>query len=334
MRAVVRMRGNIARDRVRFRILTAMAGELSPDRLFYWDGARWVSALSPDGAWRWDGAAWQPAARSSGGRLSRRTGIIAGIVIVSLVLAGVGVYFAAGALSKASQRVLHSTLLATCSSPLAQAGAALKQGDSLCGGTLGTEYFLADCTQAETQPTGTTAWSKSYVGGTEGDWTKTTLNAGTQGCELSPDPDIYLTLETQAMQPPTAVVVADFTYDGNRSDVGLRLACSSRQASCLDISMYPDGFYDLGEIGPNGDWDSLGKGVAIGATFHSGSTNRLIMRLSGRQVTVILNGRVVVQTDTRRDEGYGYVNFYVDNRDDPTTETVWLQRMYVFDSRR
>lgn len=310
-----------------------MAGELSPDRLFYWDGASWVSAFSPDGAWRWDGGAWHPAGKPAGSRASRRTWIIAGIVIVSIVLAGVGVYFAAGALTKASQRVFQSMLLAACSSPLTQPGAALKQGDSLCGGTLGTEYVLADCTQTDTMPTGTDAWSKSYVGGTEGDWTKTTLNAGTQGCELSPDPDIYLTLETKAMEPPTAVVVADFVYDGSRSDLGLRVACNSRQG-CVDISMYPDGFYDLGEGRPGGGWDSLGKGVAIGATFHTGSANRLILRLSGRQASVFLNGRLVVQSDTRRDEGYGYVDFYVDNRDDPTTETVWLQRMYVFDSRR
>jgi len=80
-------------------------------------------------------------------------------------------------------------------------------------------------------------------------------------------------------------------------------------------------------------WDRLTKGVAFGVTFRAGAPNRLILRLNGRHASVYLNGRGITQADTSRVQTSGYVDFYLDNRGGPGTETVRLQRLYVFESR-
>ena len=309
-----------------------MAGELSPDRLYYWDGGRWVSAFSPDAAWRWDGSSWRPAGKGAPrARRSRLPWLIAGGTIVALAAGSIGIYFAAGFVMRASQRALQSGGLASCSSSLAQPGVALSEGKSLCGGTLGSEYLLADCTLTEGTPSGAVLWKKSYKP-TEGDWMKTTATTGSDGCKLSAPPDVDVRFDTATHQPPTTVVVADFTYVANAGSVGIQLACSEA-ASCVDISMFQEGLYTLDEGRPNDGWDSLSKGVAFGATFREGAANRMILRLHGRHVSVYLNGRGVTQADVSRIQSPGFVDFYIDNRGGPGTETVWLQRLYVFESR-
>ena len=317
---------------MRFRILTAVAGELSPDRLYYWDGARWLSAVSPDGAWRWDGSAWRPAGEAAPrARPSRLPWLIAGGTIVALVAASIGVYFAVGFVTRASQRVLQSGGLPGCNSALAQPGAALSEGKSLCGGTLGSEYLLADCTLTDGAPSGIEVWRKSYKP-IEGDWAKTTVTTGPDGCSLAAPPDVDVSFDSAVELPPTTVVVADFTYDASAGSVGIQLACS-QGASCVDITMFHEGIYSLHEGRPNDGWDTLTKGVAFGLTFRTGAPNRMILRLNGRHVSVYLNGRGVTQADTSRVQSSGYVDFYIDNRGGPDAETVRLQRLYVFESR-
>ena len=331
-RAVKRMRGTIAGRWAVFRILTAVAGELSPDRLYYWDGGRWVSALSPDGAWRWDGSSWRPAGEGAPRpRSSRVPWLIAGGTIVALVAASVGVYFAVGFVMHASERVLPSGGLAPCNSALAEPGAALSEGKSLCGGTLGSEYILADCTLTEGTPAGIEVWKKSYKP-TEGDWAKTTINTSSDGCNLSAPPDADISFDTAAKQPPTTVVIADFTYTASAGSIGVQLACS-QESSCVDLTMFQEGLYSLHEGRPNDGWDTLTKGVAFGVTFRAGTPNRMILRLNGKHVSVYLNGKGVTQADTSRVQTSGYVDFYLDNRGGPDMETVWLQRLYVFESR-
>ena len=321
-----------SRAAVRFRILTAVAGELSPDRLYYWDGGRWVSAWSPDGTWRWDGSSWRPAGEgASRARRSRLPWLIAGGTIVALVAASIGVYFAVGFVMRASQRVLQSGGLAPCNSALDQPGAALSEGKSLCGGTLGNEYLLADCTLTEGTPPGVVVWKKSYKP-TEGDWAKTTVTTGSDGCNLAAPPDVDVSFDSADEHPPTVVVVADFTYAASGGSVGIQLACS-QAASCVDITMFQEGLYTLHEGRPNDGWDQLTKGVAFGVTFRDAAPNRMILRLNGHHVSVYLNGRGVTQADTSRVQSPGFVDFYLDNRGDPYTETVGLQRLYVFESR-
>ena len=311
-----------------------MAGELSPDRNFYWDGTRWVSAFSPDGAWQWDGSGWRPARGSpqaTGGH-ARRPWVIAGIMLVSLVIGSVGVYYAAGAFSRASQRIFQSGFNSSCASPLAQPGSALASGETLCGGTLGSEYMLADCTVVDSAPNGIQVWTKSYTP-SEGPWLMTDVTANAEGCDLSAGPDIYMTFETKDERPPSVVVVADFTYVSSDNNIGMRLACTS-DAGCIDMSMFPEGLYSLDEGRPNDTgWDRLSKGFAFGTTFRTGQPNRMILRLQGRRVSAFLNGAAVTQADTKRLETSGFVEFYLDNTDGPTTEVVRLQRLYIFEAR-
>jgi len=321
-----------SRTPVGFRILTAVAGELSPDRLYYWDGARWSSAVSPDGAWRWDGSSWRPAGETAPrARPSRLPWLIAGGTIVALVAASVGVYFAVGFVARASQRVLQAGGPAGCNSALAQPGAALSEGKLLCGGTLGSEYLLADCTLTEGVPSGIEVWKKSYKP-KEGDWAKTGVTSGSDGCNLAAPADVDVSFETADELPPTTVVVVDFTYEASAGAVGIQLACS-QGGSCVDISMFDEGLYSLDEGRPNDGWDRLTKGVAFGVTFRTGAPNRLILRLNGRHASVYLNGRGITQADTSRVQSPGYVDFYLDNRGGPGTEAVRLQRLYVFESR-
>jgi hypothetical protein len=252
---------------------------------------------------------------------------------VSLVLGVVGVYYAGRALVNASSGFLRGGGFSSmCGSPLAQPGEALTSGDSLCGGTLGIEDMLADCTLTDGAPAGITMWQKSYQGNSSSDWTKTSVSSTSQGCNLSAAPNIYLSFETSARQPAETVVVADFVWEASQNNVGIRLACSA-EASCVDLSMFSEGLYSLDEGRPNDGWDSLSKGMSFAGAFRPGRANRMILRLQGRQVSGFLNGADVVQADTHRVQSPGYVDFYLDNRDATTDETVWLQRMYIFESR-
>ena len=309
-----------------------MSAQFSPDGLFYWDGQRWVSAISPDGAWRWDGSAWR-AARAPMRRKTFFTSMVAVTVTASLVLGVVGVYYAGRALINASPRLFQGGGFAsTCNSRLAQPGVALSSGASLCGGTLGTEDMLADCTVSDGAPAGITMWQKTYQGNTSSDWAKTSVSSTSQGCNLSADPNVFLEFETSARQQPETVVVADFVWEASQNNVGLRLACSA-EASCVDLSMFSEGLYSLDEGRPNDGWDNLSKGVSFGSTFREGSANRMILRLRGRHVSAFLNGADVAEADTHRVQSSGFVDFYLDNREATVNETVWLQRMYIFESR-
>ncbi len=246
---------------------------------------------------------------------------------VSLVLAGVGVYFA---FSKLSQRFVQSAFGAGCSSRLAQPGAALSTGDSLCGGKLGSEELLADCTLGDSTPSGIQVWTKSYAP-SEGPWLMTTATANSEGCNLAAGPEVLLTFSTKDEQPASAVVVADFKYLTSDNDIGLQVACG--QAGCVDISLYPDGQYSLDEGRPDeAGWDRLSRGFALRSSFLTGESNRMILRLQGRHVSVFINGFRVTQADTKRLESSGFVEFYLDNSDGKTTETVRLQRLYVFEA--
>jgi hypothetical protein len=323
---------SLSRRLRRFRNTGRVAGELSPDGLFYWDGTRWVSTTSPEGAWRWDGSAWRPAGQASkGGRRSRLPWVIAAVSIVSVVLASAGVYFAGGAFIKASQRVFQSGFSVNCGSPLAQPGAALTSGDSLCGGTLGDEYLLADCTLIAGTPPGIDVWQKTYKPN-ESDWTRTSVSTGSSGCNLSAAPDTDVSFDSSSYQPATTVVIADFTFEASEGSVGIQLACSE-EAGCVDISMFSEGLYSLDEGRPHDGWNNLTKGVSLGSTFRKGVPNRMILRLNGRRASVFLNGAGVTQASTKLDQSAGYVTFYLDNRGGSAIETVWLQRMYVFESR-
>lgn len=300
--------------------------------MHYWDGARWVSAVSPDGAWRWDGSQWLPVGeRAPRARRAGLTWLIASGTVVALVAAGIGVYFAGSFFVRVSQRGLLSSGLAPCDSALAQPGAALSEGEMLCGGALGTEYLLADCTLTEGAPAGVQAWKKSYKP-TVGVWQKTTVASSADGCDLSAQPNVDVSLDTSDEQPPSTVVVADFTYGEAAGSIGIQLACSAA-ASCVDIDMFQEGLYSLDEGRPNDGWDKLSKGVALGVTFRTDRPNRLILRLKGKHVSAYLNGTGVTQADTSRVQSSGGVDFYVDNRGEPIKETVLLQRLYVFESR-
>lgn len=305
-----------------------MSGELSPDGRYYWDGQRWTSAISPDGAWRWDGRGWR-AAGSTAGRGARFTSMVAVVMTASLVLGVIGVYYAGRAL--VPRLAQGGSFGATCGSHLAQPGAALSSGASLCGGTLGAEDMLADCTLTEGVPAGITMWQKTYQGSTSTDWTKTTVSATSQGCNLSASPNVFLEFETSASQPAETVVVADFVWEASQNDVGLRLACSA-QASCVELSMFSGGLYSVYEGRPNDGWDTLSKGVSFGATFRQGGANRMVLRLKGRHVSAFLNGADVAEVDTHRVQSAGYADFFLDNRDAGVNETVWLQRMYIFET--
>lgn len=176
-------------------------------------------------------------------------------------------------------------------------------------------------------------WEKTYQGNTASDWTKTTVSSTSQGCNLSADPNVFLEFETSARQRAEVVVVADFVWEASENDVGLRLACTA-EASCVDLSMFSEGLYSLDEGRPNDGWDNLGKGVSFAGAFRQRNANRMILRLNGRHVSAFLNGADVVEADTHRVQSSGFVDFYLDNRDATANvnETVWLQRMYVFES--
>lgn len=313
-----------------------MAGELSPDRLFYWDGGRWVSALSPDGAWRWDGAAWRAAGRPGGVTRPSRMGsrmlwLIAATTIAILLVAGAGTYFAWGFMRSAAQRFLQSTSVATCNSKLSQPGAVLAPGDSLCGGKLGFQLILADCTSSAGAPDGIDVWQKNYSP-TEGDWLKSTVTTGPAGCNLAASPNTDVSFDTSNEEPAQAVVIADFTVSDRIGGIGIQLACS-QEAGCVDIAIYSDGYYSLAEGRPNGGWDDMTKGyVSFGGPIRTGRANRLIVRLTGHEAEVWVNGVELTHGTTKRDQAVGYVDFYLDNRDSKVLESVWLQRLYVFDS--
>jgi hypothetical protein len=309
-----------------------MAGELSPDRLFYWDGIRWVSVFSADGRWQWDGTTWRPAAAvaTSGPTPARATSrlpwLIAAAVVAAVVVVSVGTYFVWGAVSRASQRYL----VTTCASPLAQPGAALRSGGHLCGGTLGDERLLADCTLTDGTPSGTEVWAKSYSP-KEGDWVKTTVTTSSEGCNLAAAPDVDLSFETSGHQPADEVEVVDFTLtDTLGVDVGMQLACTAT-ASCVDFSIDGEGLYSLDEGIPNDGWDNLTKGYAFGSIPRLGA-NRMILRLLGKEVIVFLDGTLVTRAVTKRVQSPGFVTFYLDNRLNKAIQSVWLQRMYVFGS--
>lgn len=305
-----------------------MAGELSPDRLYYWDGARWLSAVSPDGAWRWDGTSWRPAAAAPASRGAWWW--MAAIVVAVVVVVSAGTYLASGGIARRVANFLPATI-STCTSPLAKPGAALASGEQLCGGRLGTEFVLADCMLTSGTPDGIDVWQKSYSP-TEGSWMHSTVNTGPAGCNLAASPDTDVSFDTKDQEPASTVVVADFTVTDLTGGIGIQLACSD-EAGCVDISVYSDGFYSLDEGIPHDGWDNLTKGyISFGSPIKTDRANRMILRLTGNTAEVWINDELLTRGTTKRVQTSGFVDFYVDNRDGKALESVWLRRLYVFQS--
>ena len=207
-----------------------------------------------------------------------------------------------------------------CNSALAQPGAALSEGKSLCGGTLGSEYVLADCTL-------TRGHADGRRGVEEGLQAQQRATGRKRLCPRVP---------TGAISPPRQTSTSAST----RPPSSRRRQSSSRISRMEEARAggHPAGLLAGGQLrghnhvpggpllAPRGTPERrlgpLTKGVSFGVTFRSGAPNRMILRLSGRHVSVYLNGRGVTQANTSRVQSPGFVDFYLDNRGDPDTETV------------
>jgi hypothetical protein len=308
-----------------------MAGELSPDRLYYWDGARWASAVSPDGTWRWDGQAWQPSAL----RLARTAPsgrIIAGVVIASLIVGSFGIYeITTWALSR-TQSLLHASgVNVMCGDTHARAGATLAEGDELCGARLGIAQYGADCTELSGTPPG----GEFLDAVNNGDWQTIQVAPDTSGCRLDAQPSHETMFSTTDDQPASSTLIVDFAAAGWEGGLGLQVACTTKKG-CVDFSFWGDGVFSLYEGIPGGQFEHLTTGH-LGAfgpppVPRIGAESRLVLRLNGDRVEVFLNGQEVTHATTRRTQDRGVADFYVDGRHTATGETVFLKRLYLFES--
>jgi len=311
--------------------MAPMAGQLSPDRLYYWDGVRWASAVSPDGAWRWDGHTWQPAAR---GRA--RTGpsgrIIAGVVIAALIVGSFGIYeITSWALSRTQSLLQASGVSVTCRDSHARAGATLAEGDELCGAHLGTQQYGADCTELSGTPPG----GQFQDAINNGDWHTIQVAPDTSGCRLDAQPEHETMFSTTDDQPPSTTLIVDFTAAGWQGGLGLQVACTTEKG-CVDFSFFGDGLFTLDEGKPGGGFENLATGH-LGAFGppplpRIGAESRVVLRLNGNRVEAFLNGQEVTHATTRRAQDRGVADFYVDGRDTTSGETVFLKRLYLFES--
>jgi hypothetical protein len=308
-----------------------MAGELSPDRLYYWDGVRWASAVSPDGAWRWDGFAWQ--ATSGASARSGRTGpIIAAMVIASLVVGSYGAYqVGKWALARTQSVLQTSGVTVTCGDPHARAGASISEGDLVCGEHLGMSYYGADCSEL----TGTPPGGQFLDSVNDGDWQTVDVVPSTSGCRLEAKPSHEIMFSTADHQAASSTLIVDFVAAGWQGGVGVQLACS-QDSSCVDFSFWGDSNFSLDEGKPGDGFENLttGRMGSLGPppVPAVGSENRLILRVDGDRVDVFLNGREVTHAKVRRAQSPGFADFYVDGRDTSSGETVFLKRMFLFET--
>jgi hypothetical protein len=309
-----------------------MAGELSPDRLYYWDGVQWASAVSPDGAWRWDGRSWRPAsggiARTGGSR-----GIIALVIVASLIVGTLGLVYVAGRAFGGVQNLLESNgVTVTCGDAHAQAGASVSEGDHLCGKGLGTNYYGADCAEL----TGTPPGGEFLDTVNNGDWQTVQVVPSSSGCRMEAQPSHEVMFTTSVAQPASSTLIVDFVAAGWQGGVGLQLACT-RDTSCVDFSFWGDSTFSLDEGKTGGGFENLSTGhmgsFGPPPVPKVGSENRLILRLTGDRVDVFLNGREVTHATVRRAQTRGFADFYIDGRDTTSGEVVFLKRMFLFETR-
>jgi hypothetical protein len=308
-----------------------MSGEMSPDRNYYWDGQGWKPAASPDGAWRWDGAAWRPSGAPAPAPRSRQAPwMIALAAVATLLVGGVGIWMMAGFIYTRSHALQAPDFSISCAGTNAHAGAALSTGDVLCGQRLGAAYYQGDCTRTGGMPSGAGAWQTS---GSSSTFQPTTLAGDSTGCTMEARPAQQIEVSTSDTQPPSTVAVVDFVPLNRSGGEGVQVACTT-DASCIDCSIYQDGSYSLDQGIPNGKFDNLTQGDAslFGGQPKVGVANRMVLRLSGTEVTVFMNGNEVTSATTTRAQGPGYVTFYVDDGGSTTTETVKLQRILVFEA--
>jgi hypothetical protein len=308
-----------------------MAGELSPDRLYYWDGVRWASAVSPDGAWRWDGNTWQPA---SGARpRTRHAGaIIASIVIASLIVTTFGIYQIAGWAASRAQSLLQSSgVNMTCGDAYARVGSAPAEGDVLCGARLGAALYGADCVEL----TGTPPGGQFLDAVSNGDWQTISIAPDSSGCRLDAQPDHETMFSITDDHPASSTLIVDFVAAGWEGGLGVQVACSTDR-SCVDFSFWGDGVFSLDEGKPGDGFENLTRGrlgeLGPPPVPKVGTENRLVLRLYGNRVDVFLNGKGVTHATTRRVQDQGVADFYVDGRDTTHGETVFLKRLYLFES--
>jgi hypothetical protein len=308
-----------------------MAGELSPDRLYYWDGVRWASAVSPDGAWRWDGRAWQATGtgfpRTAGSRGSIALVIAASLIVGILGVADVGSW----AFGRVQNLLQSGGVNATCGDPHARAGASVSEGDLVCGKHLGMRYYSADCAEL----TGTPPGGQFLDSFNEGDWQTVDVVPSTSGCRLEAKPSHEIMFSTSDNQAASSTLIVDFVATGWQGGVGVQLACS-RDISCVDFSFWGDSNFSLDEGKPGGGFENLttGRMGSLGPppVPAVGSQNRLILRVDGDRVDVFLNGREVTHATVRRAQSPGFADFYVDGRDTSSGETVFLKRIYLFET--
>lgn len=308
-----------------------MAGELSPDRLFYWDGVRWASAVSPDGAWRWDGHSWQATGAGSP-RTTRSSGIIALVIAASLI---VGILGVAGVASWGFGRVQHALqsggVGVTCRDPHARAGASVSQGDLVCGKHLGMPYYGADCTELSGTPPG----GQFLDAVNDGDWQTVDVVPSSSGCRLEAKPNHQIMFSTSDNQAASSTLIVDFVASGWQGGVGVQLACS-QDTGCVDFSFWGDSNFSLDEGKAGDGFENLttGRMGSFGPppVPAVGSESRLILRVDGDRVDVFLNGREVTHATVRSAQSPGFADFYVDGRDTSGGETVFLKRMFLFET--
>jgi hypothetical protein len=179
-------------------------------------------------------------------------------------------------------------------------------------------------------PSGADAWQTS---GSSTSWQAASISGDSAGCTLEAGPEQQLEVSTTDMQPPSSVAVVDFVPLDHSGGEGAQVACTI-EASCIDCSVYPDGTYSLDQGAPNGKFDNLAQGDAtkFGGQLKVGIANRMVLRVTGRDVAVFLNGYQITSANATRAQGSGYVTFYIDDRGSTTTETVKLQRILVFEA--
>lgn len=308
-----------------------MAGELSPDRLYYWDGLRWASAVSPDGAWRWDGHSWQ-ATRGGSARRGRTGPIIAAVVIAALVVGSYGAYqVAMWALARTQSVLQASGVTVNCSDSHARAGASISEGDLVCGRHLGMPYYSTDCAEL----TGTPPGGQFLDSVNNGDWQTVDVVPSTSGCRLEAKPGHEAMFSTADNQAASSTLIVDFVAAGWQGGVGVQLACS-QDVSCVDFSFWGDSRFSLDEGKPGDGFENLttGRMGSFGPppVPAVGSESRLILRLAGDHVDVFLNGREVTHATVRHAQSPGFADFYVDGRDTSSGETVFLKRIFLFET--
>jgi hypothetical protein len=306
-----------------------VAGELSPDKQHYWDGVRWTRAVSPDGAWQWDGSSWQPS--SSGLRKPRLGLTVAAIVVVAVVVTSFGLFKVGHWVIAKTQSYLQTNGVGVaCPEAGAKAGAPLAEGDVLCGRHLGASYIRIDCLAPGTPSSGQFL---DAVG--DGSWESVTETSDGSGCPLDAQPNHERMLSSVDQEPASSTLVVDFTAQGWEGGVGVQVACSERQ-SCIDFSLFGDGYWSLDQGNTGNKFDNLTSGQL--GTFtgsrvpETGTAYRIIIRLSGRAAEVFLDGRELTHASATVDQGTGFATFYVDGRDTTNGESVDVQRMFLFET--